>query len=43
MDYKRFKRSVMMHGKPLNLRGINVNVGDKAANFKVMKQDSSRF
>lgn len=43
MENKDVYRTVTMHGNLLHLRGESVNIGDKAANFIAVKQDSAGF
>lgn len=43
MENEESYRSVTMRGNPLTLRGKNINIGDKAANFTAIKQDSTEF
>ncbi|MDK2934579.1 MAG: thioredoxin-dependent peroxiredoxin [Clostridiales bacterium] len=37
------KNAITLHNNPLSLRGKEIKVGDKAPNFKAVKQDLSEF
>ncbi|MGE4282783.1 MAG: thiol peroxidase [Clostridia bacterium] len=43
MSDKLKANAVTLHGNPLSLRGVDIKIGDKAPDFKAVKQDLSEF